>query len=364
MDIILIVGVVTVVGAIIAAIIAVMLKKYIAGATFQAGLTPDDRREIIQMRTFLDNMRKERAEQNEAQAKRAGRLEAQIEGLGKFANNLDASTHKLERALRSDSQVMGSWGEMQLKKVLELSGLTEGVSYTYQETLASGDSTRRNLRTDVQVKLPNDKVIVIDSKNTMSSYLDYNAAEIDEDREIQAERIIESVRNHMDEIMKASYQTNIKNCYERVLMYFPFEIPYLLACRAEIKVGDKKMLLREYAYENDIIFVTASNLLPILDGVSSMWGAQNQDKKIQKFIEEADKLCLKMNTFLTNYRKLGKQLADMGATYREGMGQLAEGKGNVIKKLGELKDVNVKSAEKLLTDEDLMEHANKVTEAL
>lgn len=352
------------VGIVTAAVIGLVVKRSVVNATFTANLTKEDRGDIVALKTFLDSMRRERAEQNDAQAKRAGALEAQIRALGVSAGALDMNTRNLERALRGDAQAMGSWGEIQLKKVLEMSGLTNGISYTYQETLASEGSARRDLRTDVQVKLPNEKVIVIDSKNTLSSYLDYNAAETEESRAEQEARIIESVRNHMDEIIGAKYQKNIKNCFPKVVMYFPFEIPYLLACRAEVRIGSEKRWLREYAYENGIIFATASNLLPILEGVASIWAGQDLDKKIRKFIDEADKLCAKLSTFVENYRKIGKQLSDVGKTYREAMGQLAEGPGNVVKKLGDLKDMNVESARKLPATEELVTHANKVAESL
>jgi len=360
MNAIIMIMAVVAVGIVLVGAVAIVVKKTLRDTQVLAGLRDEARDEIVKMKGFLETMRKERAEERAELARREGRFEKQIEGLGQQADALGASTAGLEKALRGDAQLMGSWAELQLRKVLEISGLTENVSYTYQETLASEDSNRRNLRTDVQVKLPNDKVIVIDSKNTVPSYLDYNAATDEEGRERGAARIIESVKNHISEIVAANYQKNIKNCFPKVIMYFPFEIPYLLACQAEVKVGNEKRLLREVAYENDIIFATASNLLPILKGVAMVWAERNVDKKVKRFIDDADKLCAKMNTFLATYQKIGKLLGEIGKEYRVGMGQLAEGKGNVVKKLAELSEANVESACKLPAEDGIVEHANKV----
>ena len=184
------------------------------------------------------------------------------------------------------------------------------------------DSLRRDLRTDVVVKVSDDKYLVIDSKNTVDSYVEYVCSE-GEDREAQRHRIVESLRGHVDELKSAAYQRNIKQAFDFVFMYIPFEEVYLIAMKAELRIGRDRVLLREYARRNGVVFVNATSLLPTLRLVAMTWAKQDSDAKAAKIKEECAALCRKFETFLATYERIGKSLAKAMDVYGEGLGQLA-----------------------------------------
>ena len=298
---------------------------------------------------------------NEAAIKRGGKLEERIGALAERTALVSSQADELARAIRGESQVTGEWAEIQLRRVMELSGLVEGVDYTYQETFASDESLRRDLRTDVVVKVSDDKYLVIDSKNTVDSYVEYVSSE-GEDREAQRRRIVESLRGHVDELKSAAYQRNIKQAFDFVFMYIPFEEVYLIAMKAELRIGRDRVLLREYARRNGVVFVNATSLLPTLRLVAMTWAKQDSDAKAAKIKEECAALCKKFETFLATYERIGKSLAKAMDVYGEGLGQLASGRGNIIRRVRGFKDLDVPAAVEIRDDESFEAEGQKCLE--
>ncbi|MBE6381826.1 MAG: DNA recombination protein RmuC [Lentisphaerae bacterium] len=298
---------------------------------------------------------------NDAALKQSGKMEEKIKMLAETTNTVSAQANELANAIRGEAQVTGAWGEIQLRRVLDLAGLVEGVDYTYQETFASAESLRRDLRTDVLVKISRDKYFVIDSKNTMDAYVDYASG--DESKHEDAKRkIVESLKNHVDEMKSAAYQKNIKQAFDYAFMYIPFEEVYLIAMKEEVKVCGERILLREYARNANIIFVNATSLLPTLHLVSATWARQESDKKAEKIREACEALCDKVETFLCTYEKLGKAMAKLADDYNNGLKQLSTGNGNIIKRLHSFEEYKIKSAEKLPSDESYAENGLKAVE--
>lgn len=303
--------------------------------------------------------RKRVDEINSEDAERAGELKERLEGLVRQTNAVTKEANNLASAIRADAQVTGQWGEIQLKKVLELGGLAEGVDYTYQETFAGEGSSRKNLRTDVLVKLPGSRWLVIDAKTTMSSYVEYNCTDDAPAKEVFAKRIIESVKNHVDELKKADYQRAIASegvkVLPTVLMYIPFEEVYLLAMKAEVSTSSQKVLLREYARRNDVVFVNSTSLMPVVRLVAELWARDNADAKARKIVEAADAMIAKFKLFLAEFEATGAHISEAAKSYNTALSRLAEGKGNVMKRLADLKSMGVTSAGSLKNPEDLKE---------
>lgn len=200
----------------------------------------------------IQNFQKRVNEVNEADVQRVSRLDQSIQDLLKQTGGISEQANHLATAIRGQAQVTGQWGEIQLKRVLEVAGLRETIDYSYQETFSSPGSDYKNLRTDVLVKLPGDRWLVIDAKTTLAAYADYVAAEEDA-REDPRRRIVESVRKHVDEIKTKAYRKSIadatgKDLHRMVLMYIPFEEVYLIAMKAEIAVSGQTRILRDYAW--------------------------------------------------------------------------------------------------------------------
>ena len=118
-------------------------------------------------------------------------------------------------ALTRSPQVRGSWGEMQVERALELSGLTEGIGYTSQDSDGHGG------RTDFIVHLPNDRHVIIDSKVSLVAYLRASEATSDEERTRNLEDHANSVRRHVEDLSRRGYAQNLPSAPDFVVMVMP-----------------------------------------------------------------------------------------------------------------------------------------------
>ena len=196
-------------------------------------------------------------------AERNVELKSKIENLVAQTNAVTAQANNLADAIRGDARLSGEWGEIQLRRVLELAGFTETVDYTYQETFED-ESGRRSKRTDVVVKMPGGRSLIIDSKATIDAAVEYHASATDEERKAFRDRIVDSVRKHVEEIGAAEYQSSVPNAFPTVLMYIPLEEVYMMAMKAQISVSGTKELLRDYARRKNVVFVNATSVVPVV----------------------------------------------------------------------------------------------------
>lgn len=284
-------------------------------------------------------------EVNEQDVGRAATMKAEIANLLNQSNKVSEEANNLAKAIRGNAQLTGQWAEMQLKKVLELGGLSETIDYTYQETFASPDSVRKDQRTDVLVKLPDNRWLVIDSKATVDSYVELCASEAgDDDYEKAYAKIVKSLKAHVEEIKKADYAKNIEKTqgvkvHEKMLMYVPFEEVYLIAMKAKV---DGTRLLRDWAWENDVVIVNSACLLPIARMLARFWEQNKADKKAYEIIDRAEKLLEKCATFVDGFIKVGADIKSSVDSYNAALKLLATGKGNVMKQLADLNELGVK----------------------
>lgn len=301
------------------------------------------------LRQCIQEFRQRVEKINGESAERSGKLGERISVLVDQTNAVSDQANKLAQAIRGEAQVTGEWGEHQLKRVLELGGLQETVDYSYQETFAESGSTRVNLRTDVLIKMSDGRWMVIDAKTTLPAYVDYVAAEGDENRQEPRQRIISSLQKHVEEMKTAAYHRKLeqvtgKKLLNTMLMYIPFEEVYLIAMKAEISVGGTKKTLREYALENDVVFINSTGLLPVVKMLADFWAVAKADRKAMKIKEAAEAMAEKFRVFLEaddGFMKLGNQLAGAVKCYNESVKRLAAGQGNVVRKISDLRDMGV-----------------------
>lgn len=326
------------------------------GAEAIGGLVDPLRRQIAEFKARVDAI-------NSEDVKRTAELVKGIENLVRQTNAVSEQANDLASAIRSDAQVTGAWGEAQLKRVLELGGLEESVHYDCQETFASPGSDRRDLRTDVLVKMPDDRWLVIDAKTTMAAYVDYVHAD-GADKDDPRERIIASVKGHVDELRNAAYHRNLaattgRRLLNTMLMYIPFDEVFLIAMKAEVTVSGERVLLREYARRNDIVFVNSSSLMPVIRLVEMLWARDKADRKALRIKEAAEALVEKFNGFLSasdGFAAIGKHLNDAARCYNASLGRLATGPGNVIKRLADMKEMGVLATAKLPPPDEVAAH--------
>lgn len=325
-----------------------------------AGVTKFTDSLLQEVKSFRDRVDKI----NEADVARTASLKKDIEALVGQTQLVSAEADKLATAIRSDAQVTGQWGEVQLMRVLELGGLQRTIDYDYQETFASPGADHADLRTDVLVKMPNDRWLVIDAKTTMAAYVDHVGEGGKGNSEALA-RIVASLVEHVKEMKTAEYHKKIaattnKRVLNTMLMYVPFEEVYLTAMKSVVDGPNGKIPLREWAWQNDVVFVNASGLVPLVRMLAELWARDRSEKKVLQIKEAAEALVEKFRTFLEGsggkkdgFLAIGAGLATAVGAFNESIKRLSDGRGSIIKKLADLKEMGVSSTDKLPPPEQI-----------
>ena len=261
-----------------------------------------------------------------ATAERNVELKSRIESLVAQTNAVTAQANNLADAIRGDARLTGEWGEIQLKRVLELAGFVETVDYTYQETFEDL-SGRKSKRTDVVVKMPGDRSLIIDSKTTVDAAVEYHAAATAEEKKVFCERLVDSIRKHVDEIGAAEYQSAVPNSFPTVLMYIPLEEVYMIAMKAQISVGGAKELLRDYARRKNVVFVNSASVVPVVRLIEMMWSVERSEKNRQDVARAAEELLLRANGFIRDFLEVGAAFDAMKAKYDAARNALVDAPG-------------------------------------
>ena len=278
---------------------------------------------------LLENIREFRKKieaSDVATAERNTELKSRIESLVAQTNAVTAQANNLADAIRGDAQFSGEWGEIQLKKVLELAGFTETVDYTYQETFED-DSGRRSKRTDIIIKMPGGRSLIIDSKATVDAAVEYHAATTDAEKDAFRARLVDSVRKHVDEIDSADYQSAVPNSFPTVLMYIPLEEVYMIAMKAQILVSGTKELLRDYARRKNVVFVNATSVVPVVRLIEMMWSVERSEKNRQDVARAAEELLQRANGFIKDFLEVGKAFDAMKSKYDAARNALVDAPG-------------------------------------
>ena len=303
--------------------------------------------EIVKpLRDNLESLRRTIDGYKTEQVSYAAALKQQIKDLSDMNRNISQEAKELTLALRGDSKVQGDWGEMMLKQILDMSGLQEGVNYETQMTreadgsVLKGESGGR-LRPDVVFFMPDNKRLIIDSKTSLTAYIDYVNATDDGERADALKRHLTSVRKHVDELAAKKYQT-IKDSADFVMMFVPNEPAYMLAMSADAT-------LWEYAYKRQVVMVSPTHLISVVKLISQLWARDRQSKNAIAIADEAGKMYDKLVSFITDMEQVGKALDGAQKAHAEALKKLSEGRGNLVGRAAKIKDLGAK-ATKLLPE--------------
>ncbi|MBQ2020387.1 MAG: DNA recombination protein RmuC, partial [Rikenellaceae bacterium] len=160
---------------------------------------------------------------------RHGALKNELKNLMDLNRRITDETNNLTEAIRGNSKVQGDMGEMILTTILDHSNLIKGEHYVVQANLK--DEEGNNLRPDVILNLPEGKRVIIDSKVSLTAYLDYTRAETEAERASSMARHIESIRQHIKELSRKEYHRLLDCTPDFVLMFIPIESAFLEAMR-------------------------------------------------------------------------------------------------------------------------------------
>jgi len=265
-------------------------------------------------------------------------LKTLIGTLGSLNQALTDEAHNLATALRSDTKAQGNWGETILRNILDKSGLEEGTHYSFQQSFseldADGDPGPRR-QTDVVVKLPGGRHLVIDSKVSLNAYSDSVNAENEKERAEALKRHLVSLRNHFNELVTRNYQRLSEiHSPDFVVMFIPIEPAFLLALQND-------ELLWHDAYSKGVLLTGPTTVLFVIRIVEDLWRQERQAQNVEKVMNRGAELYDKFVGFVSNLESVGIALFDARKAYDDACKQLSTGPGNLVRQVEMLRKLGV-----------------------
>jgi DNA recombination protein RmuC len=292
------------------------------------------------LRQQIEDFRKKVEEAQSDSKTGVTRLETLIGSLGNLNQALTEEARNLTTALRGSSKAQGDWGEFILRDLLDKAGLREGEQYVFQKSFAveSENGERpRSVRTDVVVSLPGGRNLVIDSKVSLTAYTDCVNATDDDARKAALKLHMASMRNHISSLAKAGYH-NLPGIEapDFVVMFIPIEPAFLMALQ-----GDGELWAE--AYKQGILLVGPTTLLYVIRIVNVLWQQERQALNVRKVMERGTELYEKFVGFVTDMELIGDSLRRTDKHYEEAMKKLADGRGNLIRRVEMLKELGIRT---------------------
>ncbi len=260
-------------------------------------------------------------------------LKQQLEGLKDLNQQMSKETTNLTKALKGDSKMQGSWGELVLERVLQKSGLEKDREYFVQQSFTLEDGSR--VLPDVVLHLPDDKKMIIDSKVSLTDYNRYINSENEIEKEAFLKSHINSINKHVDQLSEKNYQDLYEiESPDFVLLFIPIEPAFAVALNNDNFLYNK-------AFEKNIVIVTPSTLLATLRTIDSMWNNEKQQQNALEIAKQAGKLYDQFVNLTDDLIKVGNQLRTVQGSYDGTMKKLT-GKGNLITKVENIKKLGIK----------------------
>lgn len=304
-------------------------------------------REILTpLRENLDSFRKTVTETYDHEARERFSLTEKIRELVELNNTISREARDLTNALRGNNRVQGDWGEMVLEGILKQSGLHEGSEYFLQMTddgngRALKSESGQRLRPDVVVKYPDGRCVVIDSKVSLTAFVEWSTADDDKNAREYAESHVRSVRAHVSELVGKNYQSYIgESKLDFVMMFIPNEPAYIAAMRHDPR-------LWEDAYKNKVLIVSPTHLVSGLRLIEQLWSRDKVTKNAIRIAEDAGKMYDKFVDFVKDLEDVGKAVEKAQNCHRAAMNKLKDGTGNLIKRTENLRLLGIKASKQL-----------------
>ena len=227
-------------------------------------------------------------------------LNAEIKKVLDIGLKMSCEANNLTSALKGDSQQRGAWGEAQLRRTLEMSGLVEEAHYEVQS--AFKDAEGKSKQTDYLIKIPDGKHMIIDSKVSLVAYDRAVSANTPEEYQLAMVEHVKSVRRHIDDLASKDY-TNLIGMRSPsfVLMFMPIEPAYIEAMK-----HNKDLF--EYGYKKGIVLVSHTTLIPILRTVSNLWMLERSNADAREISEKAGEIYNQVCIVAERLSKLGGSL--------------------------------------------------------
>jgi DNA recombination protein RmuC len=272
-------------------------------------------------------------EKIEAEVRRRGETDLQtrtlLEQMGQTIGNLNSETAGLKKALRQP-QTRGQWGELQLRRCVEIAGMTEHVDFELQETLRTEDG---RLRPDARFLLPEGRSFIADSKVPLDAFLDAQESEVESERRLHLERHARQAREHVRSLSSKDYQGQFKpgEMPDLVICFIPNEPALHAAFAADPELFD-------YALERNVLLVSPTSLIGLLRTMELGWRQERMVAEAAEIASAAGTLHSRFSKFLADFDTVGSRLSSATKAYNSAVGSM---EGRLLPQLRKVEELGV-----------------------
>jgi DNA recombination protein RmuC len=269
----------------------------------------------------------------EAEVRRRGETDLQtktlLEQMGQTVGNLNSETAGLKKALRQP-QTRGQWGELQLRRCVEIAGMTEHVDFELQETLRTEDG---RLRPDALFLLPEGRSFVADSKVPLDAFLDAQESEVESERRVHLERHARQAREHVRALSSKDYQGQFKagEMPDLVICFIPNEPALHAAFGADPELFD-------YALERKVLLVSPTSLIGLLRTMELGWRQEAMVAEAAEIADAASTLHARFGKFISDFDTVGRRLESATKSYNSAVGSM---EGRLLPQLRKVEDLGI-----------------------
>lgn len=299
---------------------------------------------VTPLRETIEKMKQTMSESTLKQTELSAAMKENLENMMKHSAEAKQSADELARVFKHKSKVQGNWGERVLEELLDSQGLQCGIHYERECVIrdAAGNvvktDTGGNLRPDVILHLDTTREVIIDSKVSLTAFMDYVNAENDDARQEALKLHIDSIQKHVKELSKKDYSSYIqapKQKMDYVIMFVPHTGALWTALNAQPDLWRKAM-------EQNVFIADEQTLFAALRMINLTWTQIKQAENHKEVYKLANEMIKRVGMFIKNYDAVGKALKNARDAYEDGEKKLADKGQSIILTCNQLEALGAK----------------------